>query len=134
MIGFAYVSGVGAGVLGIGGGMILNPIMLTLGFIPEVAAAVSGFSVLFTSSSTTTQFIIQGSISLRESIVYLIISAIGSLIGSFVIHHLIRIYRRPSILVWTLFILLTISAIVMPTLGAYKIFKIGTAMGFEIPC
>jgi uncharacterized membrane protein YfcA len=131
---FSYVSGIGAGMLGIGGGMILNPIMLGLGFMPEVASAVSAFSVLFTSSSTTTQFIIQGSISLRDSAVFLVISAIGSIIGALLISHLVKKYRRPSILVWILFILMVLSAVVLPTIGVYRILKIGTAMGFELPC
>lgn len=47
------MAGCGAGLLGIGGGMILNPIMLELGYKPEIAAVISGFTVLFTSSSTT---------------------------------------------------------------------------------
>ena len=130
----SYFAGTAAGVLGIGGGMILNPIMLQLGFIPEVAAGISGFSVLFTSSATTTQFIIQGSITLRDSVFFLVVSAIGSLLGGIIITYLVKKYKRPSILVWIIFVLIAISAIVLPTMGVYRIFKHGTSLGFEKPC
>lgn len=63
LLGYSYVSGIGAGLLGIGGGMIINPVMIDLGYITEVSAAISGFSVLWTSSSTTSQFIIAGAIN-----------------------------------------------------------------------
>ena len=54
LLSYSYVAGIGAGLLGIGGGMIINPVMIDLGFLAEVSAAISGFSVLWTSSSTTT--------------------------------------------------------------------------------
>ena len=44
--------GIAAGALGIAAGMVLSPILLELGMIPAVAAATSGFTVLFTSSCT----------------------------------------------------------------------------------
>ncbi len=47
-----FACGVAAGALGIAAGMILSPILLELGMIPAVAAATSGFAVLFTSSCT----------------------------------------------------------------------------------
>jgi uncharacterized membrane protein YfcA len=66
----SYASGVGAGTLGIGGGMIINPVLLSMGFLTEVAAAVAGFSVLFTSSSTTSQFAIAGAIDIKQAFIF----------------------------------------------------------------
>ena len=77
-----YLSGIGAGTLGIGGGMILNPILLSMGFEVEVAAAISGYTVLFTASSTTSQFAIAGAINLGQAFVFLIFSAVGSFVGN----------------------------------------------------
>ncbi len=47
-----FACGIAAGALGIAAGMILSPILLELGMTPAVAAATSGFAVLFTSSCT----------------------------------------------------------------------------------
>ena len=55
---YAFISGLMAGLLGIGGGLILGPLLLELGLHPLVSTATSNFLVLFTSSSTSIQFIL----------------------------------------------------------------------------
>jgi uncharacterized membrane protein YfcA len=55
---YSFISGVMAGLLGIGGGLIIGPLLLELGLHPVVSTATSNFMVLFTSSSTSIQFII----------------------------------------------------------------------------
>ncbi len=55
---YSFVSGTLAGLLGIGGGLILGPLLLELGIHPVVSTATSNFLVLFTSSSTSIQFIL----------------------------------------------------------------------------
>ncbi|ETL26975.1 hypothetical protein L916_19424, partial [Phytophthora nicotianae] len=53
-------AGVAAGLLGIGGGMVKGPIMLEAGVLPAVQTATASFMILFTASSTTLQFAING--------------------------------------------------------------------------
>ncbi len=55
---YSFISGVMAGLLGIGGGLIIGPLLLELGLHPVVSTATSNFMVLFTSSSTSIQFIL----------------------------------------------------------------------------
>jgi hypothetical protein len=55
---YSFISGLMAGLLGIGGGLILGPLLLELGLHPLVSTATSNFLVLFTSSSTSIQFIL----------------------------------------------------------------------------
>ncbi len=55
---YGFVSGILAGLLGIGGGLIIGPLLLELGLHPIVSTATSNFLVLFTSSSTSIQFIL----------------------------------------------------------------------------
>merc|ERR1719245_2445033 len=50
-MGIAFTTGLLAGCLGIGGGLVLSPLLLELGFYPAVASAISGMAVLVTSSS-----------------------------------------------------------------------------------
>lgn len=130
----SYISGIGAGLLGIGGGMIMNPVMLDLGFLPEVSAAVAGFSVLFTSSSTTSQFVVAGAINFEQALYYLGFSSLGSLIGNIIIFRIVRKYNKPSILVWILFGLLFSSVLVLPTMGIYNIYRKGNVFNFNSPC
>jgi len=44
------LAGTLAGMLGIGGGMVINPLLLELGMKPTVVASTTGFTILFTSS------------------------------------------------------------------------------------
>ena len=53
---YAFISGTLSGMLGIGGGLIVGPLLLDLGLHPVVSTATSNFLVLFTASSTSIQF------------------------------------------------------------------------------
>lgn len=99
----SYFTGIAAGALGIGGGMILGPFLLALGFDPAIATALSGFTVLFTSSSTTSQFIIAGAIHIEHASWFMLFSLIGSFIGNLLLKRLIKKYERPSIIIWVIF-------------------------------
>jgi len=99
----SYFTGIAAGTLGIGGGMILGPFMLSLGMDPTVSTALSGFTVLFTSSSTTSQFIIAGAIHIQHAWVLMVFSLIGSFIGNLVLKRIIKKYNRPSLIIWVIF-------------------------------
>ena len=45
----AFFAGIAAGLLGIGGGLILGPFMMSWGMNPQVSAATSSFMILMTS-------------------------------------------------------------------------------------
>ena len=49
------ISGFIAGIIGIGGGVVLGPILLSMGIYPVVSTVTTNFLVLITSSSTTLQ-------------------------------------------------------------------------------
>jgi uncharacterized membrane protein YfcA len=103
-----------AGLLGIGGGLILGPLLLELGLHPIVSTATSNFLVLFISSSTSIQFILLGMMNLDYGIACTIASTIGSFIGTILIQRLIRMTKRNSYLVFTLAAVLGISTIFIP--------------------
>mmetsp|Transcript_46755 Transcript_46755/g.74810 ORF Transcript_46755/g.74810 Transcript_46755/m.74810 type:complete len:270 (-) Transcript_46755:643-1452(-) len=63
-VAWALGAGLGSGLLGIGGGMILGPLLLELGVNPRVSAPVTHYMVLFTSSMTVIQFAILGQLLL----------------------------------------------------------------------
>lgn len=45
------IAGIVAGMFGVGGGIVKAPLMLTLGVLPDVAAATSATMILFTSGA-----------------------------------------------------------------------------------
>jgi uncharacterized membrane protein YfcA len=111
---YSYFTGIAAGSLGIGGGMILGPIMLAMGINPKISAALSGFVVLFTSSSTTVQFTIAGGIHGTHAWLFMVMSLIGSLLGIFALKALMKKYNKPSLLIWIIFGIMCLAFLVLP--------------------
>merc|ERR1719163_2422902 len=73
------ITGLLAGLVGIGGGLIFSPVFIQMGVDPHIAVATSATCVIFTSSSTTFQYLLSDRI-------------IVSLIFSFCIPHLFAAY------------------------------------------
>ena len=134
LVRWSYFGGIASGFLGIGSGLILNPVMIQLGFLPEVATSISAFSILITSAASTAQFVVQGALTVRDSAVFVVLSAIGSLIGGKLIIYLIRKFNRPSILVWIIFVMTAASALILPVLGGWRLLQTSGSFTFEGPC
>ena len=131
----SYTTGVLAGFLGIGGGMVLGLYMLNLGMDIQVSTALSTFVVLFSSASTTFQFVIAGAIQMRHAWLFMILSLIGAVIGNFVLKALLRKYKRPSVLIWVLFGVLCIATGVLPIeMGFNVLSKSKSAIAFGHFC
>jgi uncharacterized membrane protein YfcA len=101
--------------------MVLGPYMLAMGLDAQTSTALSGFIVLFTSSSTTSQFTIAGAIHFRHAWLFMLTSLIGSVIGGVILKALILKYKRPSIIVWVVFGILVISLIILPAEMTYRV-------------
>lgn len=113
-LGIALFGGIASGLLGIGGGLIVAPLLLEMGLIPEVTSASSSFLVLFTSSSTSIQFMINDMLNLEYASVLFCLSITASFIGVNLINRLVKNTNRPSIIVFILGILIGLSAILLP--------------------
>lgn len=119
--GTAFVTGILAGMLGFGGGMIMNPLMLSFGLRPEQTTATSSFMVLFTSSVAVIQYSTANLVQLDYGIMLFIVAFLGSATGVFVLKRLVDKYKRPSIIVITLCIILGIAAVIIPVYGIVEL-------------
>lgn len=113
-ISIALLGGIGSGMLGLGGGVILSPLLLDIGVSPEATAASSSLIVLFTSSSTTLQFFLGDSLNVPYAAIMFLISMFASLTGITFITRLVKKYKRPSLIVFLLAGVTAISAILLP--------------------
>ena len=66
------MSGCLSAMLGIGGGLIISPLLLEIGLHPLIASSTSNFLVLFTSSSTSIQFSLFGMVKQDYGLILLI--------------------------------------------------------------
>jgi uncharacterized membrane protein YfcA len=130
----AYIAGALAGTLGMGGGIVINPMLLEMGLDPAVSTAVSSVVVFFTSMSTTSQFFIIGGIDVSKVIFILSCSGLGAYISSRYLDKVIQSYKRPSLIVWILVFMLICSTITMTFVGAVRVSEEQAKFSFGSPC
>lgn len=133
------ISGCLSGMLGIGGGLVLGPVLLELGLHPVVSSATSNFLVLFTSSSTAIQFLLLGMMRMDYGVVFVIVSSVGSFLGTIIIQKILAKTGRYSYLIFTLTFTLLISAILIPGESIHTFIKTFNAkkqsiFTFHSPC
>ena len=127
----SFVSGIGAGLLGIGGGMIINPFLMVMNYSPMDAIGISSMAVLFTSTISTSEFLIMGAIKFSDINFFLLFAGIGSLSGVFIIKVLTQKFQRDSILLMIILGIFIFAVIVLPLFGVLSIpvsdyFKFGS--------
>merc|ERR1712129_56226 len=54
------ISGLLAGLFGVGGGIVKGPLMLEMGVVPAVASASAAAMILFTAATASTSFVVFG--------------------------------------------------------------------------
>ncbi|KAF1330829.1 Membrane protein, partial [Globisporangium splendens] len=138
---YCVVAGIAAGLLGIGGGMVKGPIMLEMGILPPVQSATASYMILFTSSSTTLQFAIAGQFpgSLQYDYVawFAFVGFLGGLCGQKVVAYLVKKYKRESIMVYLLAVVIGSSAVAMGIIGfqsTIQDIEKGVHLGFNGIC
>lgn len=77
-----------AGFVGIGGGLIFSPYFLLMGLEPATAVATSSTCVIFTSSSTTFQYLLTDRIIVSLMLLYGLVNWVSSYAGTSMVHHL----------------------------------------------
>jgi hypothetical protein len=134
----SFTAGVAAGLLGIGGGLVVGPLMLAYGIRPQVLAATSSFMILFTSSLAVVQYGVAGMINLEYGIYFFIVSFIGSAAGVLIVKKLVDKYGRASFIVLCLALVILLSAVILPiylVISMVKLEQEGKAeYGFKNMC
>ncbi|XP_057839377.2 sulfite exporter TauE/SafE family protein 5 isoform X2 [Cryptomeria japonica] len=133
----ALVAGMLGGMLGVGGGMIINPFLLQIGLSPQVTAATCAFMVFFSASMSVAQFLLLGLVPLEHAVFFSIASFISSALGLVIIQRAITKHGRVSLIIFSVSTVMAISAILMTTFGAIDVwrqYQHGDYMGFRAPC
>jgi uncharacterized membrane protein YfcA len=113
----AVGAGAAAGLLGIGGGMILGPIFVALDFQPQVGTATTGFMILFTAFGGTVKYLAVGKLPWRYLLWFGCIGALGGQVGQRVVKKVLLRTGRPSIVVLLLGSIIGLAVIVMASMG-----------------
>lgn len=128
------IAGLAAGMVGVGGGIVMNPVMLRLGMRPEVSTATSSFMVLFTSTISLLQYTIAGKLEPVYGGITLAFSLVGSTLGILVLKKVVDKYKRASIIVLMLAGILSLCAVIIPTYGIINYVGSKEEDGFRSYC
>ncbi|GMY37052.1 sulfite exporter TauE/SafE family protein 2-like isoform X1 [Fagus crenata] len=133
----ALLAGILGGVFGIGGGMLISPLLLHIGIAPEVTAATCSFMVFFSSTMSAFQYVSLGMEHTDIALIFAIICFVASLLGLVVVQRAINKYGRASLIVFSVSIVMALSTVLMTSFGALDVWRdyvSGKYMGFKLPC
>jgi uncharacterized membrane protein YfcA len=122
---------------GIGGGMVMGPILLDLGVLPQVQTATTASTLFVLSSSAALAFLVQGAAPVDYAIFLAVATAMGAVIGKAIVGFLVKLYRRPSAIIFLLSFIIGISAVVMAVTGTIDVIndiRQSSNLGFQNMC
>ncbi|XP_057960356.1 sulfite exporter TauE/SafE family protein 5-like isoform X4 [Malania oleifera] len=113
----ALLAGILGGLFGIGGGMLLSPLLLHVGMAPEN--------------------LLMGMEHTDAALVFAIICFVASLLGLMVVQRAIEKYGRASLIIFSVGTVMALSTILITSFGAVDVWRdytTGKYMGFKLPC
>jgi len=131
----AILAGFLGGFLGIGGGLVMGPVLLELGLIPEVSQATTAMFVLLSSSLGTLQFVLLGKEMPYYVLWYSFWVALSTVIGQLCTDWIVRVYKMTSVIVFAVSAVVAVSAVMMVWVGSNDVLEnwaSGRGMGIDI--
>jgi hypothetical protein len=114
---FSGFGGFASGALGLGGGSIFNPLLLSMGVPPKVASASGMYMIIFATGSSTVAYIINDMLNLDYSLWVGSFNVAGTILGMIALRAVMKKLNRQSPLVFLLVLIFSISVIACPYFG-----------------
>ena len=100
------LAGVFAGMFGIGGGIVMGPLMLQMGIHPLVVSATSAVMIFYTAFTGTSAYVAFGTLKWDYGWFLFVVGLLATAVGQFGVSYLVEKYKRTS------YISLSIGAVV----------------------
>ena len=123
LLGGSFIGGI-VGALGLGGGVVFNPLLIGLEVPAQVATSTAMYMILFSSLASSVIFLTMGGLNVDFALWIGAWSVIGIAFCMKVVNKLIQKYRRPSIIVFLLAIVLLISMIMIPIFNGMQLYDL----------
>ena len=123
LITIGFFGGLVAGALGLGGGSIYNPALLSLGVHPKASGATGMFLVLFSTINSVVLNFLNGLLDVKYACWITAFSLVGSILGMAGTDKVVKMTGKPSILVWVLVLVFVLSTISTPIFGGFSLKK-----------
>jgi len=122
---WSFLAGILAAICGIGGGMVMGPILVEMNVPPKVSAATTATTLLVLSSSTGLVYWCRGVAPLDYSLALSTVTMCGAMAGKLVIGWWVERTGKQSIIVWCLLLITVLSASLMGLLGLLNVVETG---------
>lgn len=109
--------------MGLGGGSIYNPVMLSMGVPPSVSSSTAMYIVMFTNFGSSLTYLLIGTLNINFGLWIGGWSCLGSIGGMLFLNWLTKRYNRQSPIVIILTIILGLSALLVPIFGAMELIE-----------
>mmetsp|Transcript_7819 Transcript_7819/g.14469 ORF Transcript_7819/g.14469 Transcript_7819/m.14469 type:complete len:304 (-) Transcript_7819:119-1030(-) len=106
-------AGLMAGMFGIGGGIIKNPLMLEMSVLPEVAVATSATMIFFTTGAATITYLTFGLLSADYATLFFLVGFLATIGGQGVMRKLLDKFQRKSMILFVIAGVLALSTVLM---------------------
>jgi len=131
---FAVVAGFLGGFLGIGGGIIMGPLLLELGMIAEANQATTAMFVFLSSSLATVQFVVLDKTMPQFVVWFTTWVVLATFVGQTSIDYMLRKYKRSSLIILSIAGIIAFSLVMMSFIGIIEVYNDihrGANMGFK---
>ena len=105
----SVVIGFLSGMLGIGGGELMGPMLLNWGVLPAVSVATTSFMSFLNTTSSVLHYLVLGEIPYTYGAIFFGIGCAAGFTGRLTAIYIVRYFHRPSIFVFALVIVLIVS-------------------------
>ncbi|XP_070660516.1 sulfite exporter TauE/SafE family protein 3-like [Malus domestica] len=95
------IAGIFGGLLGLGGGFILGPVILELGIPPQVSSATATFAMTFSASMSVVKYYLLNSLPLA-ALHFTAVATFSAVAGQYVVRKVVGILGRASIIIFIL--------------------------------
>jgi uncharacterized membrane protein YfcA len=117
-------------LVGVGGGVVLGPLFIELGVLPEVAAAVSSVISMCGGLSSVIQFAANDRIELGYGLLFLGVGIVGSLVGTNVTRRLVDRLDKSAVIVVVLVVMLAVSLVLVIATGVLVLTETASSESF----
>jgi uncharacterized membrane protein YfcA len=133
----SFLAGLLGGIFGIGGGMLISPLLLQAGIPPQITAATTSFMVFFSATMSAVQYLLLGMQNTEAAYLFALICFVASLLGLVLVQKAVAQFGRASIIVFSVGTVMSLSTVLMTSFGALDVwtdYVEGKDMGFKLPC
>ena len=99
------ITGVVSSYVGIGGGMILNPFLVSMKIVPHVVVATYSVATFYSVSVTLFQYLLFNNFDIFYGLIVFFTGLVGSLIGVSLLHH----FKNQKLILWAMMVCFVLS-------------------------